>query len=512
MSLRARLLVTLAALAVAGLLVADVVTYAALRSFFIERVDGTLAANAGGLRDTPLGAPWKDHGLQVRFDKLSELPAGTYVERRDEAGRVVDSTVYGPGSDGPVPELPDPLPAPAPGEAHVMTVGSRGDGPDFRVRVEWQRFGGLLVVAAPLDDVAATLRRLVAIMAIVSAAVVAGIVALGAWLVRVGLRPLRRIEDTAAAIAAGDLGRRIETTTPRTEVGRLGRALNAMLGQIEAAFSQRAASERRLRRFVADASHELRTPLSAVQAYAELFDRGARHRPEDLERAMAGIGRESRRMGKLVDELLLLARLDQGRPLQRIGVDIAGLAREAVDAARALEPSRPLAVSAPDALTIEGDPDRLRQVLDNLLANVRAHTPAGAPATVRVTREQAGSPDAAGPPPAEAFGSSGRGAGVAVIEVADTGPGIGDEHAARVFERFYRADPARARDRAGAGLGLAIVAAVVEAHGGRATATSDRRGARFRIELPLRGAGGGHRRRSRRQVELARPPGPPEDL
>ena len=205
---------------------------------------------------------------------------------------------------------------------------------------------------------------------------------LGLWLITASLRPLRRIEGTAAAIGAGDLSRRVEPDGGTTEIGRLGGALNAMLGQIEDAFAERAASEARLRRFISDASHELRTPVAAVSAYAELFDRGARDRPDDLERSMTGIQRETRRMGLLVSDLLLLARLDQGRPLEARQVDLTALAGEAVDAAHAMEPARPLALEAPAAVTVTGDAERLRQVIDNLLANVRAHTPATAATTV----------------------------------------------------------------------------------------------------------------------------------
>ncbi len=287
---------------------------------------------------------------------------------------------------------------------------------------------------------------------------------LGLWLVRVGLRPLGRIEDTAAAISAGDLSRRIENDDEKTEVGRLGHSLNAMLGQIETAFADRTASEQRLLRFVADASHELRTPLSAVRAYAELFERGARTHPDDLERAMAGIQRESIRMGVLVDDLLLLARLDQGRPLEHRQVDLSALAKDAVDAARAVEPERQIELLAPDELVVTGDPDRLRQVLDNLLANVRAHTAITAKATVQVSRD----------------GENAR------IDVIDEGPGLGQEEAARVFERFYRVDAARSRDSGGSGLGLAIVAAIVEAQGGRTSLMSaPGEGSTFRIELPI---------------------------
>ena len=201
------------------------------------------------------------------------------------------------------------------------------------------------------------------------------------------------------------------------------------------------------RRFVADASHELRTPLAAVRAYAELFDRGARERPDDLERAMTGIQRESRRMGLLVDDLLLLARLDQGRPLERKPVELGEVARDAVEAGRMLDPDREIDLEAPVPVEVEGDRERLRQILDNLLANVRAHTPAGTAASVRVARE----------------------GDEAVVEVADTGPGLSDDQLAHAFERFYRGDASRSRDAGGAGLGLAITAAIAESHGGSAT-------------------------------------------
>jgi two-component system OmpR family sensor kinase len=456
-SLRARLLIVLAGLAIAGLLVADVVTYAALRSFLIDRVDRTLAASA-----RTLVPPLERRGFADRRDLegLAELAPGVWIETRNPAGEVVASRVL---SRDPSPSQPA-LPARLESREASFTAGSDGSGSEFRVHTQPVGFRGTLVLAAPLDDVSATLRRLLLIELLVSLVVVAAIVGAGLWLVRVGLRPLTRIGDTAAAIGAGDLSRRVEDGAgPRTEVGRLARALNAMLGQIEAAFAERTASERRLRRFVGDASHELRTPLSAVQAYAELFERGARERPEDLARAMAGIERESRRMGDLVDELLLLARLDQGRPLERVPVDLAELAREAVDAAQALEPSRPWSLDAPDRLEVFGDPTRLRQVLDNLLGNVRAHTPVGAPARVSLRRA----------------------AGSAVVEVIDGGPGLDAEEAARVFERFYRADPSRSRDRGGSGLGLAIVAAIAEAHGGRAAVESRAgSGARFVVSLP----------------------------
>jgi two-component system OmpR family sensor kinase len=462
MSLRARLLVVLAALATVGVLIADVVTYAALRSFLTDRVDSTLAGSARVLQ-SPIGRA--GFGNPGAFAQLASLTPGIFIQIRSQDGEVVWSGVLArPDESPPLPRLPSALSPPEHGAASSFTVGSRRGGTDFRVRAEPLPFGGTLVVAAPLSDVEATLDRLLLIEGLVSLAVVAAIVGLGLWLVRLGLRPLRRIEETAGAIAAGDLSRRVERADERTEVGRLGAALNTMLAQIERAFAERAASEQRLRRFIADASHELRTPLASVQAYAELFERGARDRPADLERAMAGIEREAIRMGVLVDDLLLLARLDQGRPLERQEVDLAEVASEAVDAARALEPDRAIELVAPEPAVLVGDPTRLRQVVDNLLANVRAHTPRSAAATVRVLRENHH----------------------ALLEVSDDGPNLTNEQAAHAFERFYRGDPSRSRDSGGAGLGLSIVASIAEAHGGTATVVRDAApGATFRVVLPL---------------------------
>jgi two-component system OmpR family sensor kinase len=288
--------------------------------------------------------------------------------------------------------------------------------------------------------------------------------------VRLGLRPLEAIGATASKIAAGDLTQRVARAEDRTEVGRLGLALNGMLGQIESAAKAREASlraleasERKLRRFVADASHELRTPLAAIRAYAELFTRGAADRPADLKRSMSGIRRESERMSVLVDDLLLLARLDEGRPLARDTVALHEVVAEAMETAHAVDPVRPVDAEL-DAAVVLGDRDRLRQIVDNLLGNVRAHTPAGAPMQIRLYKRD----------------------GVAELEVTDSGPGMAPEETAHAFERFYRADSSRSRASGGAGLGLAIVAAVTEAHGGRASVSSTQgAGATFRIELPL---------------------------
>jgi two-component system OmpR family sensor kinase len=451
LSLRTRLLVGVIALAAVGLVAADVATYSELRSFLVSRADTTLqeehqAFEGGG------GRP----------------PTGVYSEVRAPNG----STVLGDGlrvtlfqgqSTPPIPQLPQTIHVPAqpnegPDRASYFTVGSRDSGEQYRVRaaVEPELNGAMLITADPLHDVTSTLHRLFLVEVLVTLAVLAALAGLGLWIVRLGLRPLREIEVTAAAITAGDLTRRVEYADPQTEVGRVGSALNTMLDHIEA-------SDRRLRRFIADASHELRTPLAAVRAYAELFDRGAAARPADLERSMSGITRESQRMSLLVDDLLLLARLDEGRPLEQKPVDLAAVVSEAVDAARVVEPERPIELAVEPA-TVTGDEPRLHQVLDNLLANARTHTPPGTPVSVELRQVD----------------------GRAELSVADHGPGLTEEQAARVFERFYRTDTSRARASGGAGLGLSIVAAVAEAHGGTTEARpTPGGGATFVIALPL---------------------------
>ncbi len=340
--------------------------------------------------------------------------------------------------------------------AYFTTGPQEAGGPNFRVEATLQN-GVNLIKAIPLTDQDSTLHTLF----LTELAVTAGAIVLalfgGWWLVRLGLRPLEDVEATADAIAAGNLDQRVPGADEPTEVGRLARALNVMLERIQNAFDARVRSEsrlkqneRHLRQFVADASHELRTPIAAVSAYAELFERGAGTRSEDLPRIAAGIRTETVRMDRLVNDLLTLARLDEGVPMKREPVELVALVSEAVHTAIAVGPAWPVQFWAPHPVEVTGDKDRLRQVVDNLLANVRAHTPEGTTTMVRV--DQIGDQ--------------------AEIEVRDTGPGMPGDEANRIFERFYRSDPARTRTSGGSGLGLSIVAAIVEAHGGTVTASS----------------------------------------
>jgi two-component system OmpR family sensor kinase len=480
LSLRARLLLGVVVLAAIGLAAADVATYRSLRSFLIQRTDNSLDAAHVAVEAAEQGPPDDDRhrGTSPGIQTLAAAARGDYLVLLTLSGSVVAEqyiSAFGGGSSPPKPRLPHTITLPRtghPDRVSYFTVSAVSGGSHYRVRasIEPRAPNQILVIAAPLREVDSTLNRLLLIEIAVTLAVLTAIGLLGLWLVRLALKPLDAIGGTAAAIAAGDLSRRVERAEGRTEVGRLGLALNAMLGQIEAATQAREASlraleesERKLRRFVADASHELRTPLAAVRAYAELFARGAHERPDDLARSMTGIGRESERMTLLVDDLLLLARLDEGRPLDRSPVRLDELASEAVDAAHAVEPGRPIALQTENA-TVLGDRDRLRQAVDNLLANVRAHTPADTPVRVTLSRED----------------------GHARLEVADSGPGMDAEQVAHAFERFYRAEESRTRSSGGVGLGLSIVAAVAQAHGGTVAAASEPgQGATFRIELPL---------------------------
>jgi two-component system OmpR family sensor kinase len=474
-SLRSRLLAALLAVTAVGLLLLGGLTYVGQRSFLLDRLDDQVRrappAAAGLLDDRGFSGPDRDDGRgrpPPGSAPGSGLPSGTYVERRDADGAVSESQVFAYEQDVTAdPALPSGLPLGRP-----FTVdGENGDDKRYRVYAEADRrspSGGVIVVAAPLTEVDATLSRLLALEALVIAGVLLALGFVGWAVVRVGLLPLDRIGHTAGAIAGGDLSHRVEATDPRTEVGRLGIAFNAMLDRLERAFGRQQESDDRLRRFLADASHELRTPLASIRGYAELFRVGAASSPDDVAKAMRRIEDEAARMGVLVEDLLLLARLDEIAEAPHTAVDLAALAADAVDDARATAPDRSIALSGPGAepssIVVLGDPHQLRQVLGNLLRNALVHTPAGTPIEVGL----------------DADGSAAR------IAVRDFGPGLPPGDPAELFERFWRAEGGRERGKAGAGLGLAIVAAIVEAHGGRVEAAdADGGGAVFTVVLPV---------------------------
>jgi two-component system, OmpR family, sensor kinase len=476
--LQVKLIAAVLVLVTVALALIGLASVAALDGYLVGRLDDQLQLVARG--SAGAGPPEFDG----RGPGHRGPPSPYLVQYRLADGRL-DEQDENPLEQGrPPPRVPDD---PAWFEANAgetTTVPAAGGGGRWRVAVAPRRdgSGGSVVVAASLDGIDATIRQLRLIDLGVSLIVLAALAGVGAAIVRASLRPLVEIEQTARAIAAGDLTRRVPERDPGTEVGRLGRALNTMLAQIESAFGARAASEAsarrsedRMRRFVADASHELRTPLTTIRGFAELYRQGAARDPAELDRLMRRIEDQAARMGLLVEDLLLLARLDTERPLDRQPVDLLALAAEAVNDARAVAPDRRIEVvlggddgDHDGVLVVLGDDRRLRQVLANLVNNALTHTPAGSPIEVRVgTSTLDGRPGAA-------------------FEVVDHGPGLAPEQVERVFERFYRADPARSPADGGTGLGLSIVAALVAVHGGTVAVDSvPGRGARFRVVLPL---------------------------
>jgi two-component system OmpR family sensor kinase len=472
-SLRLRLLAAVLVLTAAGLLLLGGITYAEQRSFLIERVDQQAQAAPGAiaraLSDKGVGPALSDPdhdrrrgGRRAPGGPNVGIPPGTYGERRDSSGQVIGSPIvvtYGREITAD-PALPANLPT-----GRLITVrGASGDDNRYRVLAEPDPSGtGTTVVAVPLREVDQTLHRLLVVEGLVISAVLL-ILGLVAWaVVRVGLLPLDRMGHTAGAIAGGDLSHRIESTDPRTEVGRLGIALNAMLDRLERAFVEREASQDRLRRFIADASHELRTPLASIRGYAELFRMGAASSPEATTKAMRRIEEEAARMGVLVEDLLTLARLDQVPDAPHAEVDLGRLVGDAVDDARATARDRAIESHVARPATVTGDAHQLRQVLANLVRNALVHTPPGTPIEVTVA-------------PAD---------GEVRLEVRDHGPGLPTDDPDELFERFWRSEGGRERGRAGAGLGLAIVAGIVDAHGGRVhAANAAGGGAAFVVTLP----------------------------
>jgi two-component system OmpR family sensor kinase len=473
--LRVRLVGIITVLLALGLVIAGVTTAALLERYLVGQVDARLAQEAEELanrqlQNLVLGGPQDDdHGvLPTDYSVVVTSLTGAQTV----FGRDMTYETYGE------PELPDLTPDEA-----AATQGRPFDVPSSREGSEWRVVAfsikggvGTVTVGLPLGDIEHTVHRITLLL--LSSGL--GIVVLGAlaggWAVRRSLRPLREIEATAASIAAGDLTRRVPPSPATTEVGRLSAALNGMLTQIESAFADRTASEARMRRFVADASHELRTPLAAIRGYGELYRMGALTEKDQVDDTLRRIEDSAIRMGGLVEDLLALARLDEGRPMQQAAVDLTVLAADALSDLHALDPSRATALVARAGgdlrpCVVHGDERMLRQVVSNLVGNVVQHTPSGTPVELAVGTDGA------------------RG----VLEVRDHGPGIDPEHAARVFERFYRVDASRSRggtagsgQRGGAGLGMAIVAAIVSAHRGTvALARTPGGGTTVSVALPL---------------------------
>ncbi len=514
--LRVKMITALLALVIVALAVISVASLTVFRNYQVQRANQQVT----DLYQQEVMALHAGHGANPGVTAfgpylIAIVPSGTSLAQQ---------AANQPGLPGGI-SLPD---VPTSGNwykahgGHLANVGSLSGSDNWQVVAQQipvfstnffgqsQKSTATLIIGVNLGDINGTISQLAGIDLIVSVIIIVGLAVVGVAIVRASLRPLSDIEKTARAIAAGDLSRRVPDQDPHTEVGRLGRSLNTMLAQIESSFDARTRSEaaarrseERMRQFVADASHELRTPLTAMRGYAEYYrqrgglqdgappagDRGtaasglasggaggsdaggsAGLTRGDMDRVMQRVEQESARMGVLVEDMLLLARLDQQRPIEHRPVDLLTLAADAVQDARIIAPDRgiTLDVGSGAAFLVLGDEVRLRQVIGNLMNNALTHTPDGTPVAVRVL---------AGP--REPVPS-------VVLEVADQGPGLRQDQAEHVFERFYRADQARTRTAGGTGLGLAIVAALVAAHDGTvALKTAPGQGATFRITLPL---------------------------
>jgi two-component system, OmpR family, sensor kinase len=515
-SLRTKLITALLALVIFALAAMGIAGVSLLRGYLIGPVDNVLRnvtlqntaiqAVSDELSGAPAPTPTQEH-LAVEGYAVFWLPTNGSLEQIVQPS----SAFYGaPSQESDLPASSVSAIQPwltANTETPTTIPGASGD--RWRV-VSVPQPGGTVIIGTDVSGIYTTIGRLAGVDLIVSVVIVFVLAIVGFAVVQANLRPLVDIEETAGEIADGHLNRRVPERDPHTEIGRLGRSLNTMLSQIETAFharekSEAAAhqSEERMRRFIADASHELRTPLTAIRGFAEYYrQRGGLVRrwdrdrqpeaaagtaatgltPGDLDRIMQRVEKEAARMGLLVEDLLLLARLDQQRPLARQPVDLLVLAADAVHDARLLAPARTidLSVQPGAAFLVVGDEARLRQVIGNLMSNALTHTPDGTPVEVSVSSGTL-DPQADDHTPA------------AILDVTDHGPGMSQEQAHRVFERFYRADQARARTTGGSGLGLAIVRALVAAQGGvTSVRTAPGQGATFRIALPLEPEALGH--------------------
>lgn len=457
--LRVGLMAATLVLVAFGLLSSGIAVTSIIRHTLVNRVDDTLLDASRGWAQAPRQMP----AVPMEDPNPARPPSDFYVRGIDPDGRIW-LAVNDRDAEPALPDSNDVGPVP-------VTVGSVEHS-----EVQWRAMtvrgpdGELTTVAIDLSNVSSTVAALTWSQVGIGVAVLLVLGIAGYAVVHRSLRPLVEVEQTAAAIAAGELDRRIPQRDPRTEVGRLSLALNGMLAQIQhavaasdASAEQARTSEDRMRRFITDASHELRTPLTTIRGFAELYRQGA---ARDIELLMNRIESESQRMGLLVDDLLLLARLDAQRPIERRRVDLLSLASDAVHDARSIAPRRTIKMEVfdgPGTPEVLGDDARLRQVLGNLVANALQHTPESASIAIRVGTEQDN----------------------AILEVADEGAGMSREDAQLVFERFYRTDSSRARTSGGTGLGLSIVDSLVYAHGGTVSVTTaPGQGCRFTVQLP----------------------------
>jgi len=478
-SLRNRLLLATVFVAAIGIGASDFAANAELRGFLIRQVDSQLSSVAGGtvsrlvragIAPNPDTQSDSSQSTTPEFHAVSPLsgvPTATSVTLLDPTGVMLGQLGGDIGNAG----------SQATFTGMTLAEVAATKGKPFTIDTKYPRAAtraiafvlpsnlGSVVISVSLNSVDKTLDELRWLFLLISIAVILLIGLVSRWLITLSLKPLLEVEVIAAAIADGDLSARLPELQPSTEVGRLTKSLNTMLGRIEESFAQKNASESKLRRFVADASHELRTPLTAIRGFAELHRQGAVTGEVKVKELVGRIEKESIRMGSLVEDLLLLARMDEARPHALEPVDLTHLIEECVASARAAGPDHPITVEVPTDLYILGDSKRIHQALGNLLVNARTHTLRGTRIIVRATSSDS----------------------EVSVAVEDSGPGLSVGDQARIFERFFRVDPSRARHAGeGSGLGLSIVDAVMKAHGGKVTVRSELgKGATFTLHFPI---------------------------
>ena len=481
-SLRSRLILGVVLLSAAGFFLSSIVAQQALKNYLLHQVDDELIAlsqtslpriaEAGIIRDEDDDEAAEHNRERARKASptprtpFQRIPTATSVTLLDANGVITG----GVGGDLEALPINGFLQGFTPADAtqyqgRAFTIEKRGA--DLRaVAIVLPSGNGTVVVARSLGDLNKTIDRLGFFFFFIGLILIALIALASRSVIKLGMRPLEDVEVTAEQIASGDLSARMPDANPHTEVGRLVTSLNSMLGRIESSFALRTDSENKLRRFVADASHELRTPLTAIRGFSELYRQGAVTTEAETRELIGRIEDESKRMGSLVEDLLLLARLDQSREMESKPVNLIAVVESAVASARAAGADHPVSFETPsEEFFALGDEARIHQVVANLLANARTHTPAGTQITVALIRTEGG----------------------IEISVADNGPGLSDEDQRRIFERFYRADPSRVRvDGEGSGLGLSIVDAVMKAYGGSVCVQSELgQGATFTLFFPI---------------------------
>ena len=481
-SLRSRLILGVVLLSAAGFILSSVVAQQALKSYLLQQIDGELLSLSGNslpriaeagiardeddLYDRHKGQRQQSTATPAPHTPLRQIPTATSVTLLDATGSVTGELGGDLASVSITAYLKGFTPADA-AARNGRAFSIHRDGADFRaVALVLPNGSGTVVAARSLAELDKTVGKLGFFFFFIGLLLISLIALASRAVIKIGMRPLEDVELTAEQIAAGDLSARMPDANPHTEVGRLVTSLNSMLARIENSFAARTESEDKLRRFVADASHELRTPLTAIRGFSELYRQGAVTTPDETRELLGRIEGESKRMGSLVEDLLLLARLDQSREMESKPVNLTEVVEEAVASARAAGPHHSVLFDIPqEEFFALGDDARIHQVVANLLANARAHTPAGTVINVSLTRTAVG----------------------IEIAVADNGPGLSHEDQKNIFERFYRADPSRVRvDGEGSGLGLSIVDAVMSAHGGSVSVQSELgKGATFTLFFPV---------------------------